>query len=157
MGWLQQNLRADLIAGGQRSTVTRYLIPCFLGMQLAVAYLLATQITSRSGKIWQQKLWQVVMLAVITVGVLSGVCISQSPVWWTKADDNTHHQIARSINQSRQPLLVSDTLFVRVLSLSHHLDKKVKFQLVAEPTLPKIPDNFSDVFLYKPSQTLQDG
>jgi len=36
----------DLVLGGMRSIQARYLMPCYLGIPLAVAYLLATQITS---------------------------------------------------------------------------------------------------------------
>ena len=39
-------LLPDLILGGQRSTAGRYLVPFYLGVQLSIAYLLATQIIS---------------------------------------------------------------------------------------------------------------
>ncbi len=39
-------LPADLIRGGVRSINTRYMIPCYLGMQIAVAYFLAVKMTS---------------------------------------------------------------------------------------------------------------
>ncbi|MCA1991586.1 MAG: hypothetical protein LDL41_05995 [Coleofasciculus sp. S288] len=48
----------DLIVGGQRSGTHRYLIPCYLGIQLAVAYLLATKLTFIQGNIYQHKFWQ---------------------------------------------------------------------------------------------------
>jgi hypothetical protein len=44
-----------------------------------------------------------------------------------------------------------------ILALSHQLDLKVKLLLVEEPHIPNIPDGFSDVFLFNPSQTLQNG
>jgi len=37
----------DLILGGMRSIQARYLMPCYLGIPLAVAYLLATQMPLR--------------------------------------------------------------------------------------------------------------
>ncbi|MEG4573035.1 hypothetical protein QUA56_10115 [Microcoleus sp. N3A4] len=36
----------DVILGGIRSTKTRYLFPTYWGMQIAVAYLLATKISA---------------------------------------------------------------------------------------------------------------
>ncbi|MEG3987263.1 hypothetical protein QUA13_08875 [Microcoleus sp. S28C3] len=36
----------DVILGGTRSTKARYLFPTYLGMQIAVAYLLATKISA---------------------------------------------------------------------------------------------------------------
>jgi uncharacterized membrane protein len=38
----------DLITGGKRSTVSRYLISCYPGIQLAVAYFLATKLSLRT-------------------------------------------------------------------------------------------------------------
>jgi uncharacterized membrane protein len=146
----------DLILGGQRSLVTRYLIPSFLAVQLAVAYLLATQVTNVSLNLRQHQLWKLVTVALISVGVLSCALISQSEVWWTKADDNIHHKLAAIINQSRQPLVISDTWLVRVLSLSHQLDPKVQFKLAVAPETPEITEGYSDVFLYKPSPHLKE-
>ncbi|MGA7935380.1 MAG: glycosyltransferase family 39 protein [Kovacikia sp.] len=39
---------SDLIAGGKRSTVSRYLISCYPGIQLAVAYFLGAQLSLRT-------------------------------------------------------------------------------------------------------------
>ncbi|MEQ9373133.1 MAG: glycosyltransferase family 39 protein [Coleofasciculus chthonoplastes F3-SA18-01] len=146
----------DLILGGQRALVTRYLIPTFLGIQLAVAYLLATKVSHVSAKLWQQKLWKVSMVALLSIGVLSCVSISQSAVWWNKADDNIHHKLAPMINQAEKPVVISDAWFPRVLSFSHQLEPKVRFQLVVEPDVPKISKRFSKVFLYQPSPNLRE-
>lgn len=145
----------DLIAGGSRSIVTRYMIPCFLGIQLAVAYVLAKNLDSH--KLWQQRFWQVTTVALISIGILSCVSYTNSEVWWTKADDNAHIEIARIINQTERPLLVSDVWVVKVISLNHKLDEKVRFQLVSEGNIPKIAQGFSDVFLFSPSETLLAG
>jgi uncharacterized membrane protein len=48
----------DLIVGGRRSGTARYLIPSYLGIQITVAYLLATKINPISRQIRQQKLWK---------------------------------------------------------------------------------------------------
>ena len=51
-------LPADLIRGGIRSINTRYLIPCYLGIQISVAYLF-TQVQST---IQLQKLWRIALV-----------------------------------------------------------------------------------------------
>ena len=81
---------------------------------------------------------------------------SHSTTWWNKAEGNTNYYLAQIINRTRHPLIVSDTYFVKVISLSHSLDRKVQFQLVVKPNIPRIP-NGSDIFLYEPSPTLQAG
>ena len=148
----------DLILGGLRSTVPRYLIPCYLGILLAVAYVLAYQIVSAS--LFQQKLWQVITIFVISAGIVSCMVNSQSQVWWNKKPSNMHVQSARIINKSDRPLLITTFHGANpgeLLSMSYLLDPKVRLQLVVEPNIPKIPDNFSDVFVFNPTPALKSG
>jgi len=157
----------DLVLGGQRSNVARYLTPCYLGIQLAVAYLLATKITLIYLK-WHQKLWQVTMLTLIMCGVISCAISSQAETEWNKASDNSIPPIARIINQYPHPFVVgnaflqylpsssSDVSLQHVLSLSFLLNQKVRLQLIAEPNMPNFSKRFSDVFLFNPSPALRD-
>ncbi len=149
----------DLILRRWRlSGEARYLIPSYLGIQLAVAYLLSTKITSVSDNIWSQKLWQLVTILLVSAGVVSSTIISQADSWWNKAFSKNNPQIASIINKAPQPLVISDDpLPNSVVSLSYLLQPKVMFQLVVTPNIPKIPERFSDVFLYSASNTLKSG
>lgn len=147
----------DLIVGGKLSARTRYLIPSYLGIQLAVAYLLAAQIISSSSS--RRKLWQAITAIIITGGIVSCAISSQAETWWSKGS-HYNPRVARIINSTAHPLVVSsnDALnFGELLSLSHLLDPKVRLQLVVEPNIPNIPDNFSNVFLFNPSKNLTSG
>lgn len=149
-------LLPDLISGGQRSSTGRFLIPCYLGIQLAVAYLLATRITSLSIKYWQQKLWQLVTIAVVSCGIVSCAISSQADTWWNKYSSYYNPQIAHIINQAINPLVISGAEKAsRLTSLSYMLEPQVQFLLVNGQNIPKIPDSFSDVFLFRPSTELQ--
>ncbi len=141
----------DLILGGRRSSVTRYAIPCFLGIQVAVAYLLAFKI--------HLKRWTYVLVGLIASGVISCVASSFFPVWWHNSHTNSKYnpQVARIVNQAESPLLVTDEIPGRVLAFSHLLKPDVNLQLVVEPNIPKIPDNFGNAFLYRPSERLRQG
>ncbi|NEP15238.1 MAG: hypothetical protein F6K14_34730 [Symploca sp. SIO2C1] len=148
----------DLIFGGQRSASTRYFIPCFIGIQLAVAYLFAYQLTHAS--FWQRQIWQGIIAVVISCGVLCCAISSQADTWWNKISSYHNPQSARIINQTSQPLVISnpsDTNTGQLISLSYLLDEKVKFQLIGQPNiyLPQIPAGFSDIFLFDPSEKLQ--
>ena len=148
----------DLVLGGLRSTVPRYLVPCYLSILLSVAYLLGHQIVS--GSFFQQKLWQFITIVVISAGVVSCIVNSQSQVWWNKKPSNMHVQSAKIINKSDRPLLISifhGANAGELLSMSYLLDPKVRLQLVVEPNIPKIPDNFSDVFVFNPTPALKSG
>lgn len=150
----------DLILGGQRSSIPRYAIPCYLGIQLAVAYLLATKIIFISTHLWKQKLWQLITVLLVSGGVLSCSISSQAEAWWNKYGDYPNPWIAHFINnQTITPLIISSSNFVeigRILSLSYLLAPEVKLQLVVDSKIPKIPNNFSRVFLFNSPETLQE-
>lgn len=138
----------DLIKGGQRSIVPRYLFPCYLAIQLAVAYLLATKITSTS--FWQQK-WQLIMVMLLSGGVISCLVSSQAQTWWIKDISYNNPQIANLINQTTHPLLIGYAGCSNngnLISLSYLLQPKVRLQFVVEPNLPQLSDRKSDVFLF---------
>ncbi|MFN6474177.1 MAG: glycosyltransferase family 39 protein [Nostoc sp. SerVER01] len=142
----------DLIIGGKVSLRPRYVTPCYVNIHLAVAYLLATQIIS--SKLIARKFWQLVMVVVISSGVISCAVSSQAETWWNKSS-HANPQIARIINKANKPLLISSNYSLNIgdlMSLIHLLDNKVQMQLVTEPSIPNIPDSFSELFVYNPSQ-----
>ncbi|HEY9601116.1 MAG TPA: glycosyltransferase family 39 protein [Allocoleopsis sp.] len=146
----------DLILGRWRlSGETRYLIPCYLGIELAVAYLLSTKIASIYTKFWQQKFWQLAVGLVLLVGVVSCTMSSQAQVWWNKGYSQDDPDVAKVVNNAKQPLLMSDDSPNAAISLSYLLNSNVSFQLVAPPNIPKISENFSEVFLYRASDELR--
>jgi uncharacterized membrane protein len=158
LGVTAASMLIGLILGELRiSAEARYLFPCYLAIQLAVAYLLLTKITSFSVNNWEQKLWQLVTILVVSAGVVSCALSSQAEYWWNKGYliNKYNREIAGIVNKATQPLLVSDTDQNYLLSLSYLLDSKVRLQLVETPNIPMIPEMFSDVFLYNPSQTLR--
>lgn len=146
----------DLIIGGKVSLRPRYVIPCYVGIQLAVAYLLADKIIS--SKLIARKFWQLVMVVVISSGVVSCAVSSQAETWWNKSS-HANPQIARIINKANDPLLISSNYSLNIgdlMSLIHLLDHKVQMQLVIEPSMPNIPDSYSNVFFYNPSKKFRD-
>lgn len=157
----------DLILGGQRSLTMRYLIPSYLGIQIAVAYLFATKIFASHVK--QQRFWQLLGLVLITSSILSCMTSAQAETWWNKGSSAENPQVARIINQTKRPFLISDTKVGRVISLSYLLEPKVQFQLkpkchtcqldsASEVTFSRfeLPTSYSNIFLYKPSDEMLD-
>jgi uncharacterized membrane protein len=157
----------DLILGGRRSTVSRYLIPSYLGIELAVTALLSLKLATAKS-MFQQRLWQGIALTVLLAGMISGGAIAHSETWWNKKNSHNHPQAARLINAAEHPLLItSDFRFNRgeMLSLAHLLDRHVTIQLVLEGEVPNLGDeregkdskSFSDIYLFNPSKRLQEG
>lgn len=143
----------DLILGGQRSMATRYLIPFLLGIQISLAYLFAIQLTSR--RLFKQRLWYIIMAGVISCGIISCNISFLAETSWNKVVSYNNHQVAQLINQSKAPLLISNSFginFGNIFSLSYLLNPKVRLQLIKDNPqtdfrdVPKIPPNFSDVF-----------
>lgn len=149
----------DLILGGRRSVLSRYLVPCHIGIQLAVAYFLSSTISYSPLKILRQKLAQLVLVAVLSVGIVSGVVYSQSDIWWHKRTNIFNPQLAPLVNQATRPLVIREMPqnkpphnFFTVVSFSYWLEPIARFEVVFINTLPKIPQDFSDVFIIDPSQ-----
>ncbi len=142
----------DLITGGYLSIMGRYFIPCYIGIELAVAHLLARQISSISVNIWQQRMWKFVTVLLLSGGVLSCIISSQNETWWNKrttSDDELH--AIHIINQATQPLLIAESA---PLTLSHKLNRNVKILVENPSSIIDIPHSFTHLFLWQPSQEL---
>lgn len=146
----------DLFSGGRLSGNARYLIPCWLGIHLTVAHLLATQITF--GSLLLKNICKTAIVTLLCIGVVSCGIISQAEVPFSKILYTDNPQIAHIINQATSPLVVSDneSSNFSLVALSSLLDPKVRFRLVVNPKLLQIPNGFSDVFLFYPSNALRD-
>ncbi|WP_242040563.1 glycosyltransferase family 39 protein [Coleofasciculus sp. FACHB-1120] len=154
----------DLVSGGQRSAMTRYFIPCLLGIQLTVAYCFAVQINSIAASIWQQKVWQFALVLLLSGGVLSCAVSSQSVAWWNKIHNYDTYSISHIINKAERPLLFyrfSDKFGTNgnyIMPIARLLEPKVQIQfLFQQKDIPQIPDNFSDVFIIQPNKTFRSN
>lgn len=147
----------DLLLGGQRSTRVRYLIPAYVGVQLAIAYVFATQ--AIFVKTWSQKVWRVVMIGLVCVTISTGIASAQAQVWWNKSLPKTYYypEVASILNGYPQPLMISDSLPINLLSFSYLLRPDTRLQLLAQPIPPQIPADAKDVFLFSPSEPLKQA
>ena len=150
-------LLTDLTMGWRTSTPARYLTPGYLGIQLSVAYLLASQIVSPR-PVWR-KLWQMVTVVLIAGEIVSCVRSAQAETWWNKEASYILPRLAQIVNQSPRPLLVS-TLerknFGNLIALSYLLEPKVRFRAVVDPDVAlRALEGFSDIFVLNPSEQFQ--
>lgn len=147
----------DLVLGGRRSSVPRYLLPFYIGIQIAVAYLFSQKLTPLDLQNPQQRKWQLAFVGLTLCGVASAVAITNSTTWWTKSYSNSNIAISALINQSSKPTLVSspDELG-NVLSLSHSLSDKTQLYLVNQPKQQQLQPIKGDIFLLNPSEDLRE-
>jgi uncharacterized membrane protein len=174
----------DMLVGGKRSTVSRYLISCFPGLQLAVAYLLANKI------VVGQWLWRGVTVLLISGSIVSCTVSAFSDTWWDKDLSYSNAEVARLINadmkrtngtldanmsrsasvnfptntleeQPRQtaPLVLSDigddfTNTGDLISLSYRLNKDVQLLLLNQPPNLESFQGYTEALVFRPSQPL---
>jgi uncharacterized membrane protein len=153
----------DLIIGGKRSAVSRYLISCFPGVQLAVAYLLANSVAAG------RRLWQFTIAAVFTASIVSCVVSSFSDTWWSKDLSYFNAEVARKINQEaianrsiKDTIVISDrgndfTNMGDLLSLSYLLDKDVRLMLLSQSPDIEMLNRYSAPLVFRPSEKLRSA
>ncbi|MBE9140409.1 glycosyltransferase family 39 protein [Nodosilinea sp. LEGE 07088] len=148
----------DLLFGGQRFTVARYVLACVVGLQLAVVYLLSTWLVAPQR--WQARLAQLVLALLIAIGLLSCGVYSRADTWGNKVLNSNYHQLAELINRSDRPLILADSYDhfpVSLISLSYLL--KPATQLLLLPNvgssfaIQTLPAGVDTVFLFN----LPDG
>ncbi len=143
----------DLLLGGRRSSVTRYLISCFPGIQLAVGYFLATKIPQ--GK----QIWRGALALLLTGSIVSCTVSAFSDTWWSNIPSYFNAEVARRINANPSPLLLVDegndgTNLGDLISLSYSLHNNVRLLLLnLSPDLKLLPDG-ADAFVFRPSGAL---
>lgn len=141
-------LSSGLLRGGSEP----YLLPSYLGIQIIVAYLLATQMYN--GNLSHRRLWQMIIGLLIICSLVSSRVYYQADTWWSKGVSYGNPQIAKFINQKSRPLLISnfsEINYGNVFSLSYLVEPKTRFQLLPDQSVPTIPNDFTDIFLLNPT------
>jgi uncharacterized membrane protein len=143
----------DLLLGGKRSGVTRYLISCFPAIQLAVAYLLADKLVTRK---W---IWRGIIVLLFTGSIISCAVSAFSDTWWNKDLSYFNPIVARAINDSSNQPLISEigddfTNTGDLISLSYNLRQDVQMLLLAKPFNPQVLEAYPSPLVFRPSQQL---
>ena len=142
----------DIFLGGVRSISQRYFLPSYLGLHLAVAYLLGSKIFNQNNGI-QVKFWQIITIVIITSGILTSTFSVQAQTWWGWSEYEI--EVAQIINQSSQRLIITDVPIGLILPLSHELKKDTKMMLLKKSDNTfDLSDISGDKFVYNPSPKL---
>ncbi|MEM1252028.1 MAG: glycosyltransferase family 39 protein [Cyanobacteria bacterium P01_H01_bin.21] len=145
----------DLISGGRRSSVSRYFIPAYLGIQLAVAYPIAHGIVAKNNI--TRWLWGLVLVTLVGAGTVSNLVSANAGIWWTKPLSLDNFKIVQTINASPDPLLITDVPSWQVLELSHYLSPETRLFVPVETDLSQIEIEDRSPFLLYPSSQLLDS
>jgi uncharacterized membrane protein len=148
----------DLLFKEQASTAARYLIPCHLGILIAIAHLFDMKI-NRLGSSKSRMWWRSVMLSTIALCLISSLSHWNVPAKYQKSRNLSNPAIAAILNQAESPLLFAESgQTLDILSLSHLLDADMTIQLFSTPQmmakLAALPQSM-ELFIFNPSLDLQ--
>ncbi len=159
----------DLLGSGQRTATTRYFIPLFVALDLALVALMHSKVVewNSHGK-GRRQFWVVVFALILAVRIGSCAADARAMTWWTKYNIRPMVAAAR-INAGSHPLIISDNYLVWSLVISEYTDPAVAVALaprcyLCEPTAPvkldleKLvrPGVVDTVFLLGASRSLSD-
>lgn len=151
----------DILLGGGRSGVTRFLISCFPAIQLAVAYLFSTHIKSNKNSLIDGEIvWRSLLAIVFTFSLISISMSANSQSWWHQIPSYENPQIAQELNQNKSATVIVDhgsyyTNLGNIISLSYELNPDIKILMVnSEPNLLLLPIG-PKVFVLNPSEELR--
>lgn len=149
----------DLVLGGKRSAVTRYLVCSFPAIQLAVAYFLSQKLSR--DRLW----WRGIFALLITGSLLSCAVSAFSETWWNKGASYFNAETAKLINATNLPILISEKSenFIHrgdLISLSYLLEEDVRILLVSEASVlekspPTALETNPSLFLFRPTKKLR--
>ena len=150
----------DLVLGSKRSAVSRYLIACYPGVQLAIAYFLATRLAPKPHYLSSQPqrstgsrvglrltpytltfihrwFWRTVLLTLFLASLASCTVSAASFTWWHNVPSYFNAATASRVNAARSPLILSDigddfTNLGDLISLSYRLNPNVRMLLLSK-------------------------
>ncbi|MEL6472030.1 MAG: glycosyltransferase family 39 protein [Cyanobacteria bacterium J06623_4] len=142
----------DLLMSGRRSSVSRYLIPTYLSLELAIAHLLSQKITTSTNfPVFQRRLWRKATIGLLLAGIVSCTVSIPADTWWHKKNSHLNPEVARVISQFPNSLIVSsdhNANLGELMSLSYQLKPEQSLLLFREPEIPTIPAENSSIFLF---------
>jgi uncharacterized membrane protein len=140
---------ADLALGGRRSTVDRYLLPAWLAIELAVAFLLASP-----GP--RARLRDAVLVVVLLLGATTALRSRPLDLWWNTEPERLIALRALDASLRAQPaaIVVTDAQPLRVLELARRLPSDATVRLGVNAARAIAPDEWSRVVLVSPSNEM---
>jgi len=129
----------DLLEGGIRSTAARFLMPSYLGLQIALAYLFWQRLRlSGTTRI----LWTLGLIGLWGIGILSCWANARSSDLWSKPQSGAIREASQLFNARPDPLVLYWRL--PVLSLAWELDADVKLMQLDRHWQPEMLERFKD-------------
>ncbi|MCU0834864.1 MAG: glycosyltransferase family 39 protein [Chromatiaceae bacterium] len=149
-------LLPDLVLGGSRSLHPRYVLPGFLALTLAAAWVLAQgwdapqrgrRLGARAG-----------LMLVLALGLGSQWQILAADTWWSKNYSGENHRVAARVNAAERPLVLASGSGVglgELISLAYDLDPEVRVWGEPPGSGARVPAGYASLFAVTPSGELR--
>jgi len=150
-------LGPDLLFGGIRSVSARYLLPSWMVVEVALAFLVSRGSTPRT-KLPSQLAFTVFLV----VGVVSSAHNARQVSFWTKGISFELPRVADHINGAEHPLLIGNMEQYHpgnLMALSNRLGPHVRMQFL-RPEMEAtymLPPNPGQVFMMSPTIQFREG
>lgn len=150
-------LGPDLLFGGIRSVSARYLLPSWMVVEVALAFLVSRGSTPRT-KLPSQLAFTVFLV----VGVMSSAHNARQVSFWTKGISFELPRVADHINGAEHPLLIGNMEQYHpgnLMALSNRLGPHVRMQFL-RPEMEAtymLPPNPGQVFMMSPTIQFREG
>ena len=142
-------LVADMVTGKTLSQ-SRYLMPVYLGVQLAVIYFIGNQISQflRKSAINSvlSKLFVISIFSLIIGGMVSCTFISYSSFWWNKGSAQNLSHFAQLIDEKNSLLLTDVNFLPRIMSLAYQLGPEVLLQFTPNIVKSNYPGTVESIY-----------
>ncbi len=145
----------DLLFDSKTSTTPRYIVPCQLGILLTLSYFLANKLlTTYKNK---QFIWKMILISLVSIEIMSCIFVFNTSPKYQKTRNINNIPIAAILNQAKTPILIAENKeLLDLMSLSYHLEPKIKIQLLSKANLNQLADGCEHIFLFNPSKDWQN-
>jgi len=142
----------DVVFHTQVSSRARYLLITWIGMQLAVAYLLAVR---AEGSDWRAAAWQAVAAGLLLSGSATCIAAVRADTWWglSAGDVVAGRILARAAN----PLVLTKSNFGTLTPLTYEVAPETPFILFGRNTPLVLPPWDGEIFAYRPAPELAEA
>ncbi|MEM9770511.1 MAG: glycosyltransferase family 39 protein [Cyanobacteria bacterium P01_D01_bin.73] len=152
----------DVLLGGRRSTVSRYVIPAYMGLTIITGAALGIALAGKTGEA-RSPLKKLGLGAGATVlfviSCFSCVQLNQAETWWGLSKGV--NLFAEAIRDNPQAIVVSDRRIGQTLELAYSLpdNREIWWTKNAQELPPTLPDSLEDkaIALFSPSDALKSA
>jgi hypothetical protein len=143
-------LAYDFKHGSHFSTIPRYLMAGWIGLEVVVAGALWTGIAARAR--WAFPAF----VFLVVAGCISAPIDNGAENWWDNNNQVNYQEIARTIDASPKPLVINEGFMEVPLLFARYLRPDASLLLLKGSTIPQLPSGAEHVFLLIPSERLLD-